>query len=72
MNRPDMKIYPLEDSNLDQGIRFVRCLNEIPAHKISYLGESEEEIAEDLKAIQPPEGYGVVVDSDHKEITGLF
>jgi ribosomal protein S18 acetylase RimI-like enzyme len=67
-----MKIFPLEDSNLDQGIRFARRLNQIPTHKISYLGESEDEIGEDIKAIQPPDGYGFVVVSDHQEIVGLF
>lgn len=67
-----VKIIPLEDSNFDQGISFITRLNQIPAHKISYLGESEKEITEDLKVIQPPEGYGFIVVSDDREIVGLF
>jgi GNAT superfamily N-acetyltransferase len=66
-----VKIIPLDDSNMEQGTKFVTRLNEIPAHKISYLGESKDEIAEDLKAIRPPDGYGFVVISDHQEIIGL-
>ena len=36
MKRPVVKIIPLDDSNLEQGISFVTRLNQIPAHKISY------------------------------------
>ena len=72
MKRPVLKIFPPGDSNLEQGIHFIMRLNKIPEHKISYFGESREEIAEDFKASQPPEGYAFIAVIQKEEICGLF
>jgi ribosomal protein S18 acetylase RimI-like enzyme len=72
MKRPDLKIFSLTDSNLEQGIDLITRLNKRPEHKISYFGESQEEIAEDLKVSQPPDGYGFIAAVPNNGFCGLF
>lgn len=72
MKRPDLKIFPLTDSNLEQGIDLITRLNKMPEHRISYFGESREVIAEDLKVSQPPDGYGFIAVLSNNEFCGLF
>ena len=72
MKIPDLKIIPLQDLNFEQGINFITRLNKMPEHKISYFGESQEEISEDLKTSQPPEGYAFIAVIPEEEICGLF
>lgn len=67
-----MKIIPLEGSNLERGIRFITRLNRKPEHKISYFGETQDEIAADLKTCQPPDGYGFIAIAAQEELCGLF
>jgi len=67
-----MRTNPLDDSNLDEAIGFIARLNQIKAHNIGYLGESALEIAADVRAIQPPEGYGRIMVSDHGQLVGLL
>lgn len=72
MKTLDLNFVPLEDSNLKRGVSFIRRLNQTPVHSISYLRKSMQEIAEDVKAIQPPDGYGFVAISNDDQIVGLF
>lgn len=72
MKRPDLKIVPLEETNLEQGIHFITRLNTNLEHRISYFGETREEIAADLKASQPPEGYGFIAVDKGGKLCGLF
>ena len=67
-----MNIIPLADSNLERAISFITRHNQDLAHNIAYFGDSEREIAADVKTIQPPEGYGFIALSDQKQLCGLF
>lgn len=67
-----MEIVPLDASNLDEAIAFLVRLNRIKEHNIAYLSESAPEIAADVKAIQPPEGYSRLMVSDHAQVVGLL
>lgn len=67
-----MEIVPLDASNLDAAIAFLVRLNRIEEHNIAYLSESTAEITADVKAIQPPEGFGRLMISDHEQLIGLL
>jgi ribosomal protein S18 acetylase RimI-like enzyme len=67
-----MRTIPLDDSNLDEAIDFIARLNQIKAHNIGYLSESAKEITADVRALQPPEGFGRIIVSDREKLVGLL
>jgi ribosomal protein S18 acetylase RimI-like enzyme len=67
-----MELAPLDSSNLEEALAFLVRLNKIKEHNIAYLSETAPEIAADVKAIQPPDGFGRLVISDHAQLVGLL
>jgi len=67
-----MKIRKIDDSNLEQAISLVARLNQDLKHKISYFGETREEIEADFSTVQSPEGYSYIAISDQGKVIGFF
>ena len=67
-----MKIRKIDDSNLEEAISLVARLNQDLNHKISYFGETREEIEADFSTVQPPEGYSYIAISDQGKVIGFF
>ncbi len=67
-----MTIRKIDQSNLGDAISLVARLNQDITHKISYFGDTEEEITADFSAVQPPEGYGFLAIKEDGKISGYF
>jgi ribosomal protein S18 acetylase RimI-like enzyme len=65
-------IKKIDLANLEDAISLAARLNQDPAQKISYFGETREEIAADFSAVLPPEGYGFIAVNDGGKIAGFF
>ena len=66
-----MQIKKIEASNIEEAIRLVFLLNQDPANKISYFGETRDEIEADFATVQPPEGYCFIAASDQGRVVGF-
>jgi ribosomal protein S18 acetylase RimI-like enzyme len=67
-----MTIRKIDQSNLADAISLVARINQDITHKISYFGDTEDEITADFSAVQPPEGYGFLATREDEKITGYF
>ena len=67
-----MKIEKIDETKVLVAVDFINRLNQNLVHKISYFGDSREELEADFSALQPPEGYGYVAIGANDEIKGFF
>jgi ribosomal protein S18 acetylase RimI-like enzyme len=67
-----MKILPLNESRLDEAVKFVTRINPDCAHNIGYFDETEEEIRAEISAVQPPEGHCFIAVSKDGRLIGLL
>lgn len=67
-----MKIQKIDKTNLSEAVAFVSRLNQDLTHKISYFGDTGEEITADFSAVLPPEGFSFIAVGEDGKMAGFF
>jgi ribosomal protein S18 acetylase RimI-like enzyme len=67
-----IKIQKIDRTTLSEAVAFVSRLNQELTHKISYFGDTGEEIAADFSAVQPPEGFAFIAVGEDGKPAGFF
>lgn len=67
-----MKIQKIDETNLSDAVAFVSHLNQDLTHKISYFGDTGEEIEADFSAVQPPQGFSFIAVGEAGKAIGFL